>query len=302
MDDLIARTRRFNRFYTRSIGLLGERYLESPFSLSEARVIYELANREAPTATEIGTALGMDPGYLSRILKRLEGLGLIHRASLADDRRQSRVTLTEDGHVAFAQLDFGARREIGAMLERLPPAARTRLADAMEAIEGALDPKPAGEIRLRLPQPGDLGWVIERHGALYAQEEGWNMGFERHVAQIVAQLTLKPDPIRERIWIAERDGVRLGCVFLAKEDETTARLRLLLLEPEARGAGLGRRLVEEALGFAREAGYRQVVLWTHASLKAARRIYAELGFQKIHEDTHTDYGPVAVAETWTLAL
>jgi DNA-binding MarR family transcriptional regulator/N-acetylglutamate synthase-like GNAT family acetyltransferase len=302
MEPFVDRARRFNRFYTRAIGMLGEGYLGSGYTLAEARVIYELASRDAPTARQIGRALALDPGYLSRILKRLETQGLVTRALAEDDRRSRRLALTQAGREAFAGLDQGARDSMAALVAHLPPPALERLSNGMAEIEALLTPKPTAQLALRDRRPGDLGWVVERHGRLYAQEFGWDARFETLVARIVAEMTAAPDPARERCWIAERDGQRLGCVFLAKDDEETARLRLLLVEPAARGEGLGRRLVDAAVAFARRAGYREVVLWTHRELHAARRIYAGIGFRKTEEWIHHDFGPVATGETWRLVL
>jgi DNA-binding MarR family transcriptional regulator/N-acetylglutamate synthase-like GNAT family acetyltransferase len=302
MDPFIDRARRFNRFYTRAIGVLGEGYLGSGFSLAEARVLYELANREAATARVVAKALQLDPGYLSRILKRLEAQGLVARTRSDGDRRQHRLALTDAGRGAFAGLDQGARDSMSALVAHLPAPALERLSNGMAEIEALLTPKPSAEAALRDRRPGDLGWVVERHGRLYAQEFGWDARFETLVARIVAEMTAAPDPARERCWIAERDGQRLGCVFLARDDPETARLRLLLVEPAARGEGLGRRLVEAALAFARRAGYREVVLWTHRELHAARRIYADVGFRKTEEWQHHDFGPVSTGETWRLVL
>jgi DNA-binding MarR family transcriptional regulator/N-acetylglutamate synthase-like GNAT family acetyltransferase len=302
MDPFIDRARRFNRFYTRAIGVLGEGYLGSGFSLAEARVLYELANREAATARVVAKALQLDPGYLSRILKRLEAQGLVARTRSDGDRRQHRLALTDAGRGTFAGLDQGARDSMSALVAHLPAPALERLSNGMAEIEALLTPKPSAEAALRDRRPGDLGWVVERHGRLYAQEFGWDARFETLVARIVAEMTAAPDPARERCWIAERDGQRLGCVFLARDDPETARLRLLLVEPAARGEGLGRRLVEAALAFARRAGYREVVLWTHRELHAARRIYADVGFRKTEEWQHHDFGPVSTGETWRLVL
>jgi DNA-binding MarR family transcriptional regulator/N-acetylglutamate synthase-like GNAT family acetyltransferase len=301
-QDVIERARRFNRFYTGAIGMLDEGYLGSGFTLAEARVIYEVANREAVIASEIGAALGMDAGYLSRVLKRLEAQDLIARAKAEDDRRQSRLSLTEQGRDAFAGLDTGARKSMGELIEHLGPGQLQRLSGAMAEIEGLLKPSAPGELVLRQPRPGDLGWVVERHGVHYARDQGWDARFEALVSKIVAQMSENPDPKRERCWIAERDGERLGCVFLAKDSDTTARIRLLLVEPAARGLGLGGRLARACVDFAREAGYREVVLWTHAELVAARKIYADLGFTKTQEWRHADFGPVVVSETWRLVL
>jgi DNA-binding MarR family transcriptional regulator/GNAT superfamily N-acetyltransferase len=300
MEPFIDRARRFNRFYTRAIGMLGEGYLGSGFTLAEARVIHELANREAPTARRIGQALGLDPGYLSRILKRLEAQGLVTRVPAEGDRRSRNLALTARGREAFAGLDQRARNSIAGLVAHLPPPALERLSNGMAEIEALLTPEPEADIVLRDRRPGDLGWVVERHARLYAQEFGWDVRFETLVARIVAEMTAAPDPARERCWIAEGDGQRLGSVFLAKDDSETARLRLLLVEPAARGQGLGRRLVEAAVAFARRAGYREMVLWTHRELHAARRIYAEIGFRKTEEWLHHDFGPVSTGETWRL--
>ena len=302
MQPFIDRARRFNRFYTRAIGMLGEGYLGSGFTLAEARVLYELAQRDRPTARQVGGALKLDPGYLSRILKRLESQGLVASTAAEDDRRRRRLALTEAGREAFAGLDQGARDSMAGLVEHLPAPALERLAEAMAEIEDLLTARPAAEPILRDRRPGDLGWVVDRHARLYAEEQGWDARFETLVARIVAEMTAAPDPARERCWIAERAGQRLGCVFLARDDAETARIRLLLVEPAARGTGLGRRLVEAAVAFARRAGYREVVLWTHRELHAARRIYAGVGFRKTEEWLHHDFGPVSTGETWRLAL
>jgi DNA-binding MarR family transcriptional regulator/GNAT superfamily N-acetyltransferase len=302
MDGLIERARRFSRVYTRAVGVLGEAYLSDTLSLAEGRVLYEIVNGREPTATQVGAELGMDPGYLSRILKRLESAGLVDRRRSLDDRRQSRLTLTEAGRRAFADLDHGARTAMTRLLDPLAPDERVRLGQAMSEIEGLLSRDLSGApVTLRQPQPGDLGWVVERHAVLYAREQGW-LNMEGLTARIVADFADRRDEAHERCWIAERDGQRLGCVFLVKDGETTARLRLLLLEPAARGLGLGRLLVEETLRFARQAGYTEMVLWTHAQLVAARAIYADMGFIKTAEWTHSDFGPEVVSETWRLAL
>ena len=302
MDQVVERARRFSRFYTRAIGVLGEGYLDSGFTLAEARVIYELANRPRPTAREVGQILELDPGYLSRILKRLEAQGLVKRALAEGDRRRRRLSLTEEGRATFARLDGGARDAMSELIGRLGPGEHERLSTAMSEIETLLTPDPRAEIVMRERRPGDLGWIVERHARLYAEEYGWDARFETLVARITAEMTAAPDPARERCWIAERDGQRLGCVFLAKDDPDTARIRLLLVEPAARGAGLGRKLVEAAVGFARRAGYREIVLWTHRELHAARRIYADIGFRKTEEWQHHDFGPVSTGETWRLVL
>jgi GNAT superfamily N-acetyltransferase len=250
----------------------------------------------------VGAALGLDPGYLSRILARLDALGLVSRAPGERDRRERRLGLTPRGREAFTALDEDARGAAAALLAHLPPPAHERLSAAMAEIEALMTPAPRAEAMLRDRRPGDLGWVVERHGRLYAEEQGWDARFETLAARVVAEMTAAPDPARERCWIAERDGQRLGCLFLSRDDSDTARLRLLLVEPAARGQGLGRRLVEAAVAFARRAGYREMVLWTHRELHAARRLFAGAGFRKTEEWLHHDFGPVATGETWRLVL
>jgi DNA-binding MarR family transcriptional regulator/GNAT superfamily N-acetyltransferase len=302
MDPFVDRARRFNRFYTRAIGVLDDGYLGSGFTLVEARVIYELANREAPTARQIGKALELDAGYLSRTLKRLEARGLVTSVAIEGDRRSRRLTLTDHGREAFAGLEQGAQDNMAALVGHLTPPALERLSGAMSEMEAMLGAKPSVQPTLRDRRPGDVGWVIERHAKLYAEEYGWDGRFEILVARIAAEMTAAPDQRRERCWIAERNGQRLGCIFLAKDDLEIARIRLLLVEPVARGLGLGRKLVEAAVAFARRAGYREIVLWTHRELYAARRIYADLGFRKTEEWQHHDFGPVSTGETWRLVL
>ena len=302
MDPFVDRARRFNRFYVRTIGVLGETSPDSRFTAAETRVIQELARREGPTARQVGNALELDPGYLSRILKRLQAQGLVTRTMAEDDRRRHRLALTEAGREAFAGLDRGARDSVAALFAHLPAPALDQLSNGMAEIEALLSPQHPAEVVLRERRPGDLGWVVERHARLYAEEFGWDSRFETLVARVVAEMTAAPDPARERCWIAERGGQRLGCLFLAREDAETARLRLLLVEPPARGSGIGRRLVEAAVGFARRAGYGEVVLWTHRELHAARRIYAGAGFRKTAEWLQHDFGPVSTGETWRLIL
>ncbi len=301
-DGLVERARRFNRFYTRAIGVLGDGYLDSPYSLAQARVLYEIASQGRPTATGVAGVLGLDAGYLSRMLKRLEADGLVERVRSEEDRRENRLGLTQAGLAAFAALNQAARAGVGGLLKPLGADGRARLAAAMDEIEALLSTPAPGEVHLRGLQHGDLGWVVQRHGVLYAREQGWTGRFEALAAKIVGDLCLNPDPARERGWIAERDGQRLGCVFLARDSDAAARIRLLLVEPAARGLGLGRRLTEACLAFAREAGYREVVLWTHANLTAARRIYAGLGFDKVEAHAHDDFGPTVISETWRLEL
>jgi DNA-binding MarR family transcriptional regulator len=296
--------RRFNRFYTRRIGVLQEGLLQSPFSLAEARVLYELAHREAPAAAELGRDLGLDGGYLSRILRGLRRRGLVDRRPSASDGRRSLLGLTRRGRAAFAILDERSGREVGAMLDALPPGGPGRLVGAMGTIEQLLGgaSRTAAPYVLRAPQPGDLGWVVHRHGVLYAQEYAWDERFEALVAEIVARFVKHFDAKRERAWMAEADGEVVGCVFLVKQSRTVARLRLMLVEPRARGMGIGTRLVGECIRFARQAGYRKITLWTNSVLRAARHIYEQAGFRLVHEEKHHSFGHDLVGETWDLNL
>jgi DNA-binding MarR family transcriptional regulator/GNAT superfamily N-acetyltransferase len=300
----VSDVRRFNRFYTRQIGLLREAYLDSPFSLSETRVLYELAHRERPTATELGRDLGLDAGYLSRILRGFQKRGLLKRTQSEDDGRQSHLALTPRGQAAFAPLNTRSRDEIGAMLGTLPASEQTRLVQAMHTIEGILGAKPERKVPylLRPHKPGDMGWVVHRHAALYAQEYGWDERFEALVAGIAAKFIAGHDPARERCWIAERDGEIVGSVLLVRQSRTVAKLRLLLVEPAARGHGIGARLVDECVRFARQAGYRRIMLWTNDVLHAARRLYEKAGFRLLRAEPHHSFGHDLVGETWVLTL
>lgn len=307
--DLLHRAeavRRFSRFYTRKIGVLQEGLLDTPFSLTEARVIYELAHRDGATATEIGEELGLDPGYLSRILRRFQDQRLIKKTPSATDARQSCLSLTKQGRQAFAGLDVASRREIEALLAELATEEQQRLVAAMRTIEGVLGAEPDGETpyHLRRHQPGDMGWVVQRHGALYSQEYGWDARFESLVARITADFIDDHDSQRERCWIAEREGERLGSIFLVRhpEREGVAKLRLLLVEPRARGLGIGKRLVGECTRFARRAGYRRITLWTNSVLVAARRLYEQEGYELVHEEPHHSFGHDLVGQTWELDL
>jgi DNA-binding MarR family transcriptional regulator/N-acetylglutamate synthase-like GNAT family acetyltransferase len=300
----VEAVRHFNRFYTRQIGLLDEGLLDSPFSLTEARVLYELAHREAPAATEVRQDLGLNAGYLSRILRGFRKRGLVARRVSAADGRRSLLRLTPRGRAAFAGLDTRSQADVAAALGRLPAEDQRRLAGAMRTIEELLGPKtdPAAAFVIRPPEPGDYGWVVARHGALYASEYGWDETFEGLVAEIVARYLEKHDPKREAAWIAERDGQNVGSVFLVRKSRTAAKLRLLLIEPRARGFGLGNRLVGECLRFARKAGYRKVTLWTNDILHAARHIYEKFGFRLTGKERHHSFGHDLVAETWELDL
>jgi DNA-binding MarR family transcriptional regulator/GNAT superfamily N-acetyltransferase len=310
-DQRIAAVRGFNRFYTRQIGVLRKTFLGSPYSLAEARVLYEIAGGRSSTATEIGRVLDLDAGYLSRVLRNFEKRGLIRRKVSARDARQSHLTLTARGHAAYAPLERRSQHDTGAMLGKLAPTEQARLIAAMSTIEtllGGAAPKktphatPQPGYILRAPRPGDFGWIVKRHAELYAQEYQWKEPFEGVCAQIVADFVNKFDGKRERCWVAEMSGSNVGCIFLAKDSATVARIRLLLVEPQARRLGLGARLVDECLRFARRAGYNKVTLWTHSVLTAARHIYEKAGFKLMRSERHKDWGPPVVSEHWDLQL
>jgi DNA-binding MarR family transcriptional regulator/GNAT superfamily N-acetyltransferase len=302
----IERVRRFSRFFTRQLGLLREGLLRSEFSLTEARVIYELAHHERATPAHLSEELGIDPGYLSRILKGFGERGLIGRTPSPTDRRQSVLSLTDAGEAAFARLNADSRGQVEGMLAPLADPEQARLVAAMEVIEGLLGARPEHRVPylLRPPLPGDIGWAIHRHGVLYDQEYGWNDDFEALVAKILAGFVEDFDARRERCWIAEREGENVGCVFLVRhpQREGVARLRCLLVEPSARGLGIGRRLVQECTRFARQAGYRTITLWTNSVLDAARAIYQAEGYQLVAEEPHHSFGKDLVGQTWELQL
>jgi DNA-binding MarR family transcriptional regulator/GNAT superfamily N-acetyltransferase len=306
LEDQIERVRAFNRFHTRRIGALERGYLASPFSLAEARVLYELAHRAQPTAAEIAADLDLDPGYLSRILRGFARAGLLEKHPSPRDSRQRLLSLTDRGRAAFTPLDTASRAQIAAVLADLSPAEQRLLVHAMQTVSGLLGgPGPHAEPYLLRPHgPGDMGWVVARHGALYAAEYGWDATFEALVAEIVAGFLRNFDPARERCWIAERNGENVGSVFLMKhpEREGVARLRLLLVEPSARGLGIGRRLVEECTRFARQTGYSAITLWTNDVLVSARRIYEAAGYRLVHEAPHYSFGHDLVEQTWELEV
>jgi DNA-binding MarR family transcriptional regulator/GNAT superfamily N-acetyltransferase len=308
IDLRAERIRRFNRFYTEQIGVLQEGLLQSSFSLAEARVLYEIANSDRPAAAGIGKRLNLDAGYLSRIVKRLVKAGILNRVPSGTDGRERMLSLTPKGREQFAALDRRSHEEVTAMLRRLRPARQEELARALETAQRLLrppmlgTPPVSGPCVLRGHHPGDMGWVVGRHGELYYQEYGWDERFEGLVAGIAAGFIAKFDAARERCWIAERDGERLGCIFLVRKSDTVGQLRLLLVEPEARGVGLGKQLVEECLRFAGQAGYRKVILWTNSILHAARRIYEATGFELMEESKHRDFGPELVGQTWRKVL
>jgi len=302
--DQVDAIRRFNRFYTRQIGLVGKGYLDSPFTLSEVRVLYELAHRDAPTASEIAKALGLDAGYLSRMLLNFRKRGFLARKTSENDARQSHLSLTKQGRAAFGALEAKSEVGVSKMIERLSSEEQKRLTGAMETVESLLGERtePKTPYLLRTHQPGDMGWVVHRHGALYAQEYGWDERFEALVAQIVAEFIQKLDAKRERCWIAEREGAIAGSVFLVKKSERVAKLRLLLVEPSARGLGIGARMVDECIRFARQAGYRKITLWTQSNLTAARHIYSKAGFRIVKRERNESFGQTLVSETWELSL
>jgi DNA-binding MarR family transcriptional regulator/GNAT superfamily N-acetyltransferase len=296
--------RRFNRFYTRQIGLLGKGYLDSPFPLAEVRVLYELANRDSPTAGDIAKTLGLDAGYLSRMLLGFRRRGFLARKVSATDARVSHLSLTRKGQAAFQELEAKSEAGVSKMIGKLSPAEQNRFVAALGTIEELLGARaePKTPYLLRSHQPGDMGWVIHRHGVLYAEEYGWDERFEALVAQIAAEFIQKFDARRERCWIAERDGVIVGSVFLVKKSLRVAKLRLLLVEPPARGLGIGGRLVDECVRFARQAGYRKITLWTQSILTAARNIYKKAGFTLVKRDRHRSFGHDLVGETWEKIL
>jgi len=300
----IEAVRRFNRVFTRRIGVLREGLLHSRYSLAEARVLFELANREEVTPSELSRELGLDPGYLSRTLTRLEEQGLIARARSERDGRRRLLSLTPEGEDAFSLLDERSREEVAEMLGELTEEDQRRLLEAMRTIEGVFDKslKFSEPFVLRTHEPGDMGWVVQRHGDLYAREYGWDERFEALVARVVADFIDGYDPKRERCWIAEMGGERVGCVFVVEESDTVAKLRLLLVEPEARGLGLGHRLVEECIRFARNRGYVRLTLWTNSVLDAAHHLYEGKGFEIVEEEMHHSFGHDLVGQTWELAL
>jgi DNA-binding MarR family transcriptional regulator/GNAT superfamily N-acetyltransferase len=301
----IARVRAFNRDYTRRIGVLSEGLLDSPYSLTQARVMYEIAHRSGVTAGELAEELDLDRGYLSRMLKGFETEKLLVRSKAPEDGRRQHLRMTPAGMRVFAPLEKRSQEQVRGMLTELDEERRRVLLEAMDTIQSALD-KSKGDLTrqltLRGHRPGDMGWVVQRHGEIYHQEYGWNEEFEALVAEITAEFVRKLDVTRERCWIAEHDGRRVGCIFLVAKDATTAKLRLLLVDPDARGLGVGRKLVAECVRFARVAGYRKIVLWTQETLTAARHLYTEAGFVKTAREPHRSFGHDLVGETWEREL
>jgi DNA-binding MarR family transcriptional regulator/GNAT superfamily N-acetyltransferase len=303
--------RRFNRFYTRQIGVLQEKLLHSPFSLTEGRVLYEIRyhgdtgtpRATAPTAVDLAKALEIDTGYLSRILQRFARRKLITRRASDADARQAHLALTARGQAALVPLQQLARDEVAVMLNRLSPGARCRVMDAMRLIQRSFGgPGDSGQVRLREHRAGDMGWIVSRQSALYAEEYGWTTEYEALAAEIVAQFLKTLDPARERCWIAEHEGVSVGAVMIVRLSDAVAKLRLLHVERVARGLGIGKRLVAECVRFSRDAGYEKITLWTQSNLLAARHLYEAAGFTCISKEPHHRFGKDLVAETWELAL
>lgn len=300
----IVSFRQFNRFYTRQLGLLNEHLLGTPFSLTQARVMYELANGQNLTASDLTNELGLDSGQLSRLLRDFDRQGLVSKKRSTADARQVFLGLTAKGRKAFRSLNLSSERQIGALLRKLEPDARKRLVTAMTGIEAVLtDEKGANStFILRQPRAGDYGWVIQKNGEIYAREYGWNAEYEGLVAEIVAKFIMEYDPERERCWIAEKDGENVGCVFLVRKNRTTAKLRVLLVDPKARGLGLGGRLVHECTLFARQAGYKKITLWTNSVLNAARRLYEKEGYVLKERTPIQAFGHDLESQVWELDL
>jgi DNA-binding MarR family transcriptional regulator/GNAT superfamily N-acetyltransferase len=296
--------RGFNRLWTREVGLLRDQLIESPpFSLTEARVLYELAHADGLTANALAEGLHLDRGYVSRILRRFKSMRIVSISASRDDRRRKPIQLTAHGRHVFDAIDVWSASAVRGLLERLDDPGQRRLVGALASARASLEtPERPREWKLRDPGPGDLGWVIERHGALYAREYGWDWRFEALVARVCADFVAAPDQTRQRIWIAEADGARVGSIFCTRKDDATAQLRLLLVEPHARGLGIGARLIDECVAFARGAGYRKLVLWTNSVLDHARRLYEHAGFTLVEEAPHDHFGEGLIGQTWSLAL
>ena len=303
LERQVLAMRRFNRFYTQKIGVLEDGRLYAPFSLAETRVLYELAHRDRVTASDLVRDLGLDAGYLSRMLRNFAKRGLVARKPAPEDARQSLLTLTAAGRKTFAPLETASQRVLAPLLQRLNPNERAQLAGAMAIIERLLGGGAAKpEVRLRPHQPGDIGWMVEAHGRLYAREYGWDSSFEALAAEVGAQFLRDYDPQWERAWIAEVDGERMGCVFLIRKSAKVAKLRVLIVDPRARGLGIGKALVDECIRFARQKGYKKITLWTNSVLTAARAIYEKAGFKLVGSEKHRSFGKDLVGETWDLAL
>ncbi|WP_370223952.1 GNAT family N-acetyltransferase [Cytobacillus sp.] len=305
-EERISAVRHFNRFMTRQIGALREGLLHSPYSLTESRVLYEIATNEDPAASNLIQELGLDAGYLSRILARFEERGLIKKERSPKDARQRILKLTPEGEKAFSKLNERSYNEIADLLGELPESEQQQLINAMQTVEGLISKneslKFSGPYFLRQHEPGDMGWVVHKHGLLYSQEYGWDERFEALVSQIAADFINNYNPKRERCWIAEMNGEIVGSIFVVEGSEDTAKLRLLIVDPKARGLGLGSQLVEECINFSRQAGYKKLVLWTNSVLKEARHIYQKKGFQLVNEEKHHSFGHDLVGESWELLL
>ena len=302
-EERVAAIRAFNRFYTSAIGVLQAAYLQMPYSVTEARVLYEAAQVEALEVSRLRRLLGVDGGYLSRVLTHLESEGLITKTRSPEDGRRQVLRLTAEGRGTFDTLNARSAADIQQWLDGVPEEHQRRLVGAMATIRDILSATPRPEaFVIRAPYPGDLGWVVQRHGALYADEYGWDDTFEALVARIVADYVDHRDPRREAAWIAEVDGQPMGCVFCVRKDEGTAQLRLLLVDPEVRGLGMGSRLIGECLAFARRAGYRRLMLWTNDVLTEARRLYERAGFALLTEERHHSFGHDLVGQIWEREL
>ncbi len=304
LESQIAAVRGFSRFYTRKLGIIEPKLLDSPWTLQEARIIYEIAERKNCTATDLVRALGLDAGFLSRTLQAMQRRQIVARKPSKADRRVTELALTAKGRAAFADLDSRSRGVVGSLLGRLDAAERAAIVNAMTTIEHTLEPpaEPPASFLLRSHRPGDIGWIVSRHGALYAQEYGWDITFEALAAEIAAQFIRSYDPSREHCWIAEVGGEPVGSIFLVKASNAVAKLRLLLVEKKARGLGVGRALTAQCIRFARDAGYSSITLWTQSILLAARGIYQRAGFRRVREDKHHSFGVDLVGETWELKL
>lgn len=303
--DRVSAVRRFNRFYTRQIGVLRKNFLDSPYSLGEMRVLYELAQGDDKTASDIARDLDLDAGYLSRVLRDFEKKDLVKRTTSKTDARQSHLALTAQGRKVYAPAEKRSQNDVAAMLAKLDPGKQAQLVTAMQTIETLLDgaPSPPPAYILRAPKHGDFGWIVSAHAQTYAREYGWGDPFEGLVAQIVADFVNNNDPARERCWIAELNGENVGSVMLVKDEQAdTARIRLLIVDEKARGLGLGAKLTDECISFARAAGYRKITLWTHSILVAARHIYQKAGFTLTSSEKRHTWGQDVVAEFWDMDL
>jgi DNA-binding MarR family transcriptional regulator/GNAT superfamily N-acetyltransferase len=305
-EERINAVRHFNRFMTRQIGALREGLLHSPYSLTESRILFEIANHDTLTASNLIHELGLDAGYVSRILARFEEKGLVYKERSTTDARQRILKLTSEGVNAFSQLNERSYKEIAELIGELSESEQQQLISAMTTVEGLLSKKKnlkfSGPYFLRQHEPGDMGWVVQQHGILYSKEYGWDESFEALVSQIVADFINNFNPKRERCWIAEMNGKMVGSIFIVEGNEDTAKLRLLIVDPMARGLGLGSQLVEECIQFSRRVGYKKLVLWTNSVLKEARHIYQKKGFKLVNEEKHHSFGQDLVGETWELLL